>query len=238
MAQDMNQAHSDSIWTAKFSPCGKLLATGGKDSILKIWQVASDDSLDIIASKPLWELKEHASDIIDVSWHLSSKMLISCSFDQKVILWSLPGSDTNKKTEPQSFVFEHPDVPTQVSFFRGEFKNQFVSGALDGGLRVWNIDKEKRSACQKTTVISNPISALEFSPTGKWLVVGLINGMCILYEQASKEISEFARIDCKNRKGRFSTGRKICGITFIKENEFVCQTADSRLRIINVHDKI
>ena len=33
------KAHSDSIWVAKFSPDGQFLATGGKDSILKIWQM-------------------------------------------------------------------------------------------------------------------------------------------------------------------------------------------------------
>jgi WD40 repeat protein len=43
LVQDQKKAHSDSIWTAKFSPCGKLLATGGKDATLKIWQVTPDD---------------------------------------------------------------------------------------------------------------------------------------------------------------------------------------------------
>jgi WD40 repeat protein len=33
------RAHSDSIWVAKFSPDGQFLATGGKDAVLKIWQV-------------------------------------------------------------------------------------------------------------------------------------------------------------------------------------------------------
>ena len=37
--QEIVQAHSDSIWVAKFSPCGNYLATGGKDAVLKIWKV-------------------------------------------------------------------------------------------------------------------------------------------------------------------------------------------------------
>ena len=37
--QEIVHAHSDSIWVAKFSPCGNYLATGGKDAVLKIWKV-------------------------------------------------------------------------------------------------------------------------------------------------------------------------------------------------------
>lgn len=37
--QAIPQAHSDSIWVARFSFCGRYLATGGKDACLKIWKV-------------------------------------------------------------------------------------------------------------------------------------------------------------------------------------------------------
>jgi len=38
------RAHSDSIWVAKFSADGLFLATGGKDAVLKIWQVNQNHS--------------------------------------------------------------------------------------------------------------------------------------------------------------------------------------------------
>jgi len=57
-------------------------------------------------------MKEHAHDILDVSWHVNSKMILSCSFDQKVMLWSLEmGPDRRFSMAPVS-VFEHPDVPS------------------------------------------------------------------------------------------------------------------------------
>ena len=37
--QEINRTHSDSIWVAKFSPCGSYFATGGKDACLKVWVV-------------------------------------------------------------------------------------------------------------------------------------------------------------------------------------------------------
>jgi hypothetical protein len=38
-------------------------------------------------------------------------MILSCSFDQKVILWNL------EKKAPL-YIFEHPDVVAQISFYR------------------------------------------------------------------------------------------------------------------------
>ena len=40
----MGLVHSDSIWISRFSPCGQYLATGGKDAILKIWEVIGEKS--------------------------------------------------------------------------------------------------------------------------------------------------------------------------------------------------
>ena len=145
MIQDLQHPHSDSIWVAKFSHDGKLLATAGKDATLKIWQLCEDDSVTLFKKEPQWEMKEHAHDIIDISWHVASKMLLSCSFDQKVMLWSLEqGPDRRFSMSPLS-VFEHPDVPSQICFFLvrdSKLSNYFVSGAIDGVLRVWSINKK------------------------------------------------------------------------------------------------
>jgi WD40 repeat protein len=39
LVQDL-RPHSDSIVCAVFSSCGRYLATGGKDAVLKIWEVS------------------------------------------------------------------------------------------------------------------------------------------------------------------------------------------------------
>jgi WD40 repeat protein len=84
--QEINNAHSDSIWVVCFSPCGTLMATAGKDAIIKVWQAASHsfedpDELLLFLPEPVWELKEHAHDILDLSWHQKSELLLSTSFD-------------------------------------------------------------------------------------------------------------------------------------------------------------
>ena len=46
------------------------------------------------------------------------------------------------------------------------------------------------------------------------------------------------RIDCKNRRGKFSSGRKVSGVRFLNSNEVLISTNDSRLRLFNLEDYI
>ena len=41
LIQELPCLHMGPVWTMKFSSCGKLLATGGQDRVLRIWCVNS-----------------------------------------------------------------------------------------------------------------------------------------------------------------------------------------------------
>lgn len=51
-------------------------------------------------------------------------------------------------------------------------------------------------------------------------------------------LNYITRVDCKNRRGKFSSGRKITGIAFLNKSEVIISTNDSRLRHINLEDCI
>ena len=69
------------------------------------------------------------------------------------------------------------------------------------------------------------------------LIAGHVSGSCILYETDSlPNLKYFSRIDCKNRKGKYSRGCKIAGITFINNTEFLVATNDSSVRLYSVED--
>ena len=65
----------------------------------------------VFDSVPFREYREHEYDILDIAWSCApDKLLIlTCSLDNKVILW-----DLSKETHVE--IFEHPDVPTKVCF--------------------------------------------------------------------------------------------------------------------------
>lgn len=48
------------------------------------------------------------------------------------------------------------------------------------------------------------------------------------------KLSYISVVNCKNRFGKYSNGRKVVGIRFINDSEALITTADSRLRIINI----
>lgn len=69
-------------------------------------------------------------------------------------------------------------------------------------------------------------------------MIGHSNGLCVFYSCDSLgRLNYITRIDCKNRRGKFSSGRKISGINFINNLEILISTNDSRLRIINLEVK-
>ena len=127
-------------------------------------------------------------------------------------------------------IFEHPDVPSQVCF-NPDLQKNFVTVSLDQAVRVWHIEKKNSPLQVENT--NEVLTALAYSPNGKWLVLGTVTGKCLIYESSCiGKLNYKSQIDCKNRRGRFSSGRKIGGVTFINDGEFLVTTNDSRVRLI------
>jgi WD40 repeat protein len=68
-------------------------------------------------------------------------------------------------------------------------------------------------------------------------VVGFATGSCAVYSSDTLgRLNYITRIECKNRRGKFSKGRKVSGINFIGKNKILISTNDSRLRLFNLEE--
>ena len=169
--QDLSGHHQGPIWCMKFSLCGRLLATAGQDCILRIWvlrdkhsyfdnmrrryqaehegltedQLVPDEAIEmyladpesqghIFMDRPFVTYTGHTSDLLDVSWSKNFFILTS-SMDKTVRLWHISRKEC-------LCVFQHIDFVTAIAFHPRN-DQYFISGSLDGKIRLWNIPDKK-----------------------------------------------------------------------------------------------
>jgi WD40 repeat protein len=74
--------HSDAVRCVAFSPAGDRAASASRDDTLRIWNVATGETID--------SLTGHSGSVADCSFLPSSELLASDSADGSVRLWSIP----------------------------------------------------------------------------------------------------------------------------------------------------
>lgn len=82
------------------------------------------------------------------------------------------------------------------------------------------------------------ITSLAISPCGKYILVGNNKGRCYVYDMTKDKIKFSHSFDFRNKYGKYSDGRNITGIEFIRNNEILVSTNDSRIRIANIDGRI
>ncbi|XP_057544584.1 uncharacterized WD repeat-containing protein C3H5.08c-like [Amaranthus tricolor] len=243
------QAHKGIIWTMKFSPDGKYLATGGEDGVVRVWHVKSIDSslqkfleestassrmdqdnkvpifipdkLFRIEGFPVHEFHGHSADVLDIAWS-KSNFLLSSSMDKTVRLWKM-GSNESVTT------FQHTDYVTCVQF-NPEDDRYFISGSIDGKVRIWGLSNHR---VIDWFDVKEAVTAACYQPDGQAFVVGSLNGNCLFYETKGKLFELNACIRFRSRKT--SSTNRITGIQFTPEDssKVIVMSEDSKLRIID-----
>ncbi|KAF1746131.1 hypothetical protein GCK72_022584 [Caenorhabditis remanei] len=273
--QELNNEHTGAIWCIKFSICGKLMATAGQDSILRIWVVrshlqyfsemrekysanastdadpmnpvenmeqfrppssmesvvnseattasSSDDNNGLFCAKPFALLKGHTADILDVSWS-KNYFILSSGMDRTVKLWHLSRNEC-------LCCFQHIDFVTCVAFLPKDDR-YFLSGSLDGKLRMWHIPDKKVAVWNDTE--KRYITAMTFVKSGKFAVVGTYDGKCIFY--TSDQLKYHTAVDVRSTRGKNARGHKVTGLTSHGDKLLVTSN-DSRIRMYDIRDK-
>ncbi|XP_052214774.1 WD repeat-containing protein 44-like isoform X2 [Dreissena polymorpha] len=271
--QDLSGEHTGAVWCMKFSPCGRLLATGGQDSVLRIWVLdscfhyfddmrqkyiemkvspaASQESLSSIPSvssemssvdvgacadgeednkgpfksKPFCKYRGHTADLLDVTWS-KNYFILSSSMDKTVRLWHISRREC-------LCTFQHMDFVTAIVFHPRDDR-YFLSGSLDGKLRLWNIP-DKKVTMWNEVENNSLITTANFCHNGKFAVVGTYDGKCIFY--STEHLKYYTQIHVRSTRGKNSKGKKITGIEPLPGEDKVLVTSnDSRVRLYDLRD--
>ncbi|XP_020593255.1 WD repeat-containing protein 44-like isoform X2 [Phalaenopsis equestris] len=242
------KAHNGAILTMKFSPDGEHIASGGEDGVVRVWQVmerprnsnlyadslknirsmnfcGTSDSAHVIVPPEVFEVSEkalhefhgHKGDVLDLAWS-KDKCLLSSSVDKTVRLWQL-GCDGCLK------VFAHSDYVPCVQFNPMDEK-YFVSGSIDGKVRIWEIP-----TCRVVnwTDAKQIVTAICYCPDGKGVVVGSIMGDCRFYVATDDDLQLSSMVSFVGKKKSFD--KRITGFQF-------CPTCSSRLMVTSADSVI
>ncbi|KAJ8309810.1 hypothetical protein KUTeg_011675 [Tegillarca granosa] len=207
------------IWVMKFSHCGRLLATGGQDSTLRIWVVRS--------AYNYFELMKQKYADVRVSpapSHESINTLIS---------ESSAGDTLNDADNDDSLA---PFMAKPFWTYRGHSadlldvswsKNDFIlSSSMDKTVRLWHISRRE---CLCT------FQHLIFVITGKFAVAGTYDGKCIFY--STEQLKYYTQVHVRSTRGKNAQGRKITGIEpLLGEDKILVTSNDSRIRLYDLRD--
>lgn len=149
-------AHTGSIHAAVFSPDGKLIATAGNDSVVKIWEASSRRQLFILdgASGTVWAL----------AFSPGGEIIAAGGDDGVVHLWNVKdGSRAGELKGPHGTI-------RALLFKPGAGPATLFSAGEDSTIRIWDIAAKKETG--KLARHINAIQALAISRDGKLLASG------------------------------------------------------------------
>ncbi len=167
--------HSEAVYSVNFSPDGKYLLSGGKDSTIRLWDVAS--------GKEIKQFVGHSSSLITALFSRDGKNIISSGRDETIRLWSAASGKEIRKFERDCRAFY------SVAF--APSGDHIISVSSDNSLRLWDVQSGKQiKSFQDNT---DKIFTAMFSPDGKYIVSSATNNTLILLDALSgKKIKTFS----------------------------------------------
>ncbi|XP_028671923.2 WD repeat-containing protein 44 [Erpetoichthys calabaricus] len=212
------------------SPSQESLSSSKSDTETTVNNTAEDTDLDDknapFRQQPFCKYKGHTADLLDLSWS-KNYFLLSSSMDKTVRLWHISRREC-------LCCFQHIDFVTAIAFHPRDDR-YFLSGSLDGKLRLWNIPDKKVALWNEVDGQTRLITAANFCQNGKYAVIGTYDGRCIFYD--TEHLKYHTQIHVRSTRGRNRVGRKITGIEPLPgENKILVTSNDSRIRLYDLRD--
>ncbi|TKY90282.1 hypothetical protein EX895_000280 [Sporisorium graminicola] len=192
----------------------------------------------IFKSNPVHVFAGHTGDVQDLSWS-KNNFLLSCSSDKTARLWHPDRSDS-------LCTFTTSAVVSSVDFHPADDR-YFVTGGLDGKLRLWNITARR---VHSTHDVHGFITAVAFSSSGAAVFVGTRSGSLLAFE--CTDTLQYVRAVTVKSANKGSQVSKITSIQPIKLDatesttdlsaksraEYITITSnDSRVRIYSINSQ-
>ena len=141
-----------SVYTVAFSPDGELLASGGDDNAVILWNVAGRSERESFI--------EHGKSVMSITFSPNGRLLASASLDGYVRLWHI--SSERSRTS-----LRHGGWVESVAFSPDGKMLASGGGDQEGSVRLWNVLQSRSIATFSGH--GALVESVAFSPDGKLL---------------------------------------------------------------------
>jgi WD40 repeat protein len=173
---------------------------------------------------PLRTLLGHHKEVTSVAVGRDAKgpVIISASLDKSVGIWDANGDGRKSLAHPEAVRVVAAAPPVSV-------RNWFLSGCGDGSVRLWDLDNLNGPP---VLLENNPhrdaVTALAFSPDGKWFATGGADNLICLWSTADARL--VYRFDADHGVNNPPQGQ-ITSLTFTPQCRLVAAGRDNALRV-------
>lgn len=187
----------------------------------------------------------HDGGVVSLTWLNGPDLgsfFVTNGVDKKTLIWQV----TERGVDGPCCEIRQPAVPTCCCIHPLN-KDIIVIGLLDNTLAMYKVEKIIEGNVNEGDALvrmvplgigatfTKPITALAVSPDGRRLAVGSSVGTIGFFDLNTMSLD--AEVDCRNRQGKTSTGRKVVGLNWSKDSTCVLvSSCDSRIRVVLVSD--